>query len=292
VDLAKAVATFNKATGWLALGFPQKPSAEVLGEIKSLGFGWRPRRKQWVGKWTVEREDLAKKFAGKIQTVDIKPDWAKKAEYAKGLAEKHAKESEERFNRTWKSMKAIPLGQPILVGHHSEKSHRAHLRRIDKGFEIARREKGIAEKYGDRAKRYRRKARGEDPGLIHRRVQKLEAEQRSWLRSIEELKTHALFAKAKPQLAEKYGIKADPKELARSRRFLDNVLQRLKVEREKYKISGGIPADKLKLKKGDLIRTTYGVARIVKVNPKTLTVIRQGSDWKLKIEKSQVRGMF
>ena len=290
VNLSNVIATYNKATGWMALGFPGKPSAEVLAEIKSFGFRWRPRRKQWVAKWTVEREDLGKKFAGKIETVDITPNWQRKAEYAAEQANKHMTESNERFDRTWKSMQTIPFGQPILVGHYSEKSHRAHLKRIDKGFEIARREGAIAEKYGERAKRYGRKARGESPGLIYRRIRKLEAEERGWRRSIEELESHAKFAKAKPELAAKHGIKADFQEIKRSQRYLANTLERLKVEKEAYKASGGIVADKIKLKKGDVVRTSMGVATIQKVNPQTVTVIRQGSDWKLKLDKSEIYG--
>ncbi len=44
----------------------------------------------------------------------------------------------------------IPLGQPILVGHHSEKRHRAHLARLDrqadKAVELGRKAKHYAAK--------------------------------------------------------------------------------------------------------------------------------------------------
>lgn len=47
----------------------------------------------------------------------------------------------------------IPLGQPILVGHHSEKRHRRHLERIEnrvrKGFEA-----------GEKARELRSRAEG------------------------------------------------------------------------------------------------------------------------------------
>lgn len=46
----------------------------------------------------------------------------------------------------------IPLGQPILVGHHSERRHRNHIARLEK-----RVEKGI--KAGQKADYYRSKAR-------------------------------------------------------------------------------------------------------------------------------------
>ena len=282
--------SYNKATGWMRISFPDKPPKHVRDGMKSQGFRYRPKSKTWAAKWNTEREDYATALVGKMTEVNIKPDWQKKAEIAEAQALKHHKESDERFERTWKSMKAIPLGQPILVGHHSEKSHRAHLKRIDKGFEIARREKDIAEKLEGRAKRYRRKAVGEAPGLIYRRIKKLEAEERGWNRSLKRLREEAQFAREHPKLAEKYGRKARPDEIARSRRYLKNTQERLKIEREKYNASGGIPAEKLQLKKGDLVRTQIGNARVVKVNPKTVTVKSSSTGWSLKLDKSHIYG--
>jgi len=45
----------------------------------------------------------------------------------------------------------IPQGQPILVGHHSERGHRAHLRRIDRAFRRAADDAGRAEHYRAKA---------------------------------------------------------------------------------------------------------------------------------------------
>lgn len=41
------------------------------------------------------------------------------------------RESEQRFKSASELGKMIPMGQPILVGHHSERGHRAHLKKID-----------------------------------------------------------------------------------------------------------------------------------------------------------------
>ena len=40
-------------------------------------------------------------------------------------------EANGRFSRAHSIADGIPFGQPILVGHHSEKRHRADLARID-----------------------------------------------------------------------------------------------------------------------------------------------------------------
>lgn len=58
-------------------------------------------------------------------------------------AEKHRHISEASFQRASRIANNIPLGQPILIGHHSERHHRADIARIDNGMR-----KGIeAEKY-------------------------------------------------------------------------------------------------------------------------------------------------
>jgi len=57
-------------------------------------------------------------------------------------AEKAAARSEARLETASKMAEAIPFGQPILVGHHSEKRDRAYRERIagnfEKAFELAK----------------------------------------------------------------------------------------------------------------------------------------------------------
>jgi len=49
-------------------------------------------------------------------------------------AEKNRSLSTASYNRARRIMDGIPLGQPILVGHHSEKHHRRDIARIDAGI--------------------------------------------------------------------------------------------------------------------------------------------------------------
>lgn len=182
-------------------------------------------------------------------------------------------------------MKTIPIGQPILVGHHSEKRHRSHLRRIDKGFEIARRETAISEKYGERAERYERKARGESPGLIHRRIKKLEASRRKMERELQvgESGRDTIY----------YSGKISAKRKQEIHKWISHYDSQLAIERAKYKASGGIASDKILFKKGDRVRTSVGEATIIKVNPKTITITTQAGhikDWRLKLDKSKIFG--
>ena len=56
--------------------------------------------------------------------LELREEWAEKAE----------KRSEDRLHSASEVADGIPLGQPVLVGHHSEKRHRRDLARIDRNM--------------------------------------------------------------------------------------------------------------------------------------------------------------
>jgi len=70
---------------------------------------------------------------------DFQSKREEKAARFRQLAEKHENISTGRHFTARQQLEIIPLGQPILVGHHSEKRHRSHLKRIDQHFAKARR---------------------------------------------------------------------------------------------------------------------------------------------------------
>lgn len=94
---------------------------------------------------------------------------AARASRFEALAEKAERRSNAAFANSVDITSAIPLGQPILVGHHSERRHRAALRRSDASMRRAVEE-------SDKAEYYRRKAAGvgqagissDDPDAIAR----------------------------------------------------------------------------------------------------------------------------
>src|SRR6266436_3929857 len=67
------------------------------------------------------------------------------------LAEKHENISTGRYFAVRQQLEMIPLGQPILVGHHSEKRQRSYLKRIDQHF-------AKAQEHHEKAEHYRRHA--------------------------------------------------------------------------------------------------------------------------------------
>lgn len=67
------------------------------------------------------------------------------------LAVKKNREADQLFDKAHSIAEMIPLGQPILVGHHSEKRHRRDLDRIHTTYDKAFKTKNTAEYYAQRA---------------------------------------------------------------------------------------------------------------------------------------------
>lgn len=61
---------------------------------------------------------------------------------AKRLSEKNEDLQSQLFKRSHDLAQVIPFGQPILIGHHSEKRHRAHIEKVhnlmDKGVQAGK----------------------------------------------------------------------------------------------------------------------------------------------------------
>ena len=53
-----------------------------------------------------------------------------KAERYEEWAEKRARKSDAAINRAHELGDMIPMGQPVITGHHSANRHRSHLKKI------------------------------------------------------------------------------------------------------------------------------------------------------------------
>lgn len=83
----------------------------------------------------------------------------------------------------------IPFGQPVLVGHHSERGHRRDIARMDAGMRRSLDESQRAGHLADRARGAERNERHKhNPGAMARRIETLEAAVRRNLRELDEAK--------------------------------------------------------------------------------------------------------
>lgn len=101
-----------------------------------------------------------------------------KRERYQELAEKAQTESNDAYKQHKKIANLIPFGQPILVGHHSERGHRSALKKINNLM-------GKSIELQDKAEYYERKAEGygkhgissDDPEALTKLKEKLAKQQ-------------------------------------------------------------------------------------------------------------------
>ena len=86
-------------------------------------------------------------------------EWARrKAERLQGYANNAKQKSDSHYQDSHNLVKDIPLGQPILVGHHSEKAHRNVLEKSWNAMDKCVEESKKAESYKERAAYWGKKA--------------------------------------------------------------------------------------------------------------------------------------
>jgi SAM-dependent methyltransferase len=177
-----ATATYSPDDNKLRLSFVSRLPREDYDRLRSAGFAWAPKQELFVAPmWTPEREDIALEFAGEIDDEDtsLVERAEARAERFENLAEKRAADGARARDAVSAIADGIPLGQPILVGHHSERHARRDAERIENGmrkaisaFETAGYWKGRAAG-AIRAAKYK-----ERPDVRARRIKRIEAEER------------------------------------------------------------------------------------------------------------------
>jgi protein-L-isoaspartate O-methyltransferase len=175
-------ATYSPDDNKLRLYASQRLDAEDYARVKAAGFKWAPQQKIFVAPmWTPDRADLLLELAGEIGDEDT------------SLLDR-AEERADRFGDYSQSRKAdavsaenavdriaggIPFGQPILVGHHSERHARRDAEKIENGTRRAIKMWETAKYWQDRAAGAIRHAKyKERPDVRHRRIKGIEADRR------------------------------------------------------------------------------------------------------------------
>jgi phospholipid N-methyltransferase len=126
-------ATYSPEDNKLRLYASSRLDAETYARIKAAGFRWAPKQDLFFAPaWSPGREDLLIELAGEIgdEDTDMQTRAEQRAERFEEYSDKRSKEA----NRARESADAIAErfwgGQPILVGHHSEKRARKDQERI------------------------------------------------------------------------------------------------------------------------------------------------------------------
>jgi hypothetical protein len=230
----------DAAMHWLE--FSGKPDAETRQILKKAGWRFIGAVMQWRHQGLLtplpELPGYQYEEGGEVDYSEAR------AEHYEARAEKAQARRTAAHQRADSISSMIPFGQPILVGHHSERRHRRDLAKIDKSMRTAIQEGEKAERLQNRAEAsLAQRERKHDPGAIARRLTEIR-------------KQYQLYQDA-----------TDAEDIRR-RDLLAGEIKRLEAELEE---AGGLPADQISLQKGDLILIHGHIVEIIRVNKKTIT---------------------
>lgn len=170
---------------------------------------------------------------------------------------------------------SIPLGQPILLGHHSQARHERDIERIRTADRKDREQTQRVAHHQAAAQRAERDAcTSENPVTTKRRIERLETERRQVARTLTQYAARAALPEGIDAAAQQHraGMQARAEELDEQIRHhrarLDDAVQQGRTvhwSREHFQ-------------PGDEARTRWGWARIVRVNRSSLSVAT-GYSW-------------
>lgn len=157
--------------------------------VKSAGFGWAPKQECFYAIWTPEREDVATEMAGEI--TDDDKSLVQRAEERAERFEDYSDSRKEDAERARKAVDriadGIPMGQPIMVGHHSERHARRDAAKIENGMRRTVEMWKTAEYWKQRAAGALMAAKyKERPDVRARRIKGIEADLRKTLKTKEQ----------------------------------------------------------------------------------------------------------
>jgi len=247
---------------------------------RSLGCLYiRQSRDKRADRWSIRSAAEALRAAGWAVDIDIDEDTRRSFAEAEAEREERAEDRAERFaeyagNAASRSQAAydgvrriahgIPLGQPILIGHHSERRARRDIARMDAGMRKSIDEDKKADYYANRAAtsgaymEFRN-----SPGVTLRRIAKLEAD----LRRVEKW--------SRGESAGGYTRSLTPATVAELDQRREDLEDQLgywrhviaKAEQDGFKVWG-----KADFKKGDFVRYSGTWYEVLRVNAKSVTI--------------------
>jgi len=201
--MADITITHTRAEGTLLTGSSKGDG--VYDVLRTLRTSWKPSRSLgciFLGQsrdkaaktWRINQAADALRNAGHTVTVEIDDTEARsfaeaeaeryeRAERRADYHEEHAGKAAAASDAAWQAehriLDNIPLGQPILVGHHSERRHRRDLDRAESLRRRGMAESERSEYHSDRAEAADRYQAGrENIPTTLRRIEKLEADER------------------------------------------------------------------------------------------------------------------
>ncbi|WP_292139710.1 DUF3560 domain-containing protein [Mesorhizobium sp.] len=184
----KISATYSPEDNKLRLYPSARLDSETYQRVKEAGFVWAPKQELFVApKWSPSREDLAIELGGEIEAEEmtLAERAQAKAHRLDELAGRRHREA-NAFQRAAQDLsEAFAFGQPILVGHHSERKARKTRERMQSAMTNANKAAKLANYWLYRAEGVQLHANYKnDPRVRANRIRTLLAELRDMQREI------------------------------------------------------------------------------------------------------------
>lgn len=195
-------ATYSPEDNKLRLYASSRLDEQTYVKVREAGFKWAPKQELFVApSWTPFREDFLLELCGEIGDEDtsLVERAEAKADRLEELSEKRANEANSAKSAVDAIADGVPLGQPILVGHHSEKRARKDAEKIQNGMRRAVQLWETSQYWKDRAAGALHAAKyKERPDVRARRIKKLESEQRKIAKDLRNLEALLKFWESNP----------------------------------------------------------------------------------------------
>ncbi|WP_395008250.1 DUF3560 domain-containing protein [Undibacterium sp.] len=183
-------ATYSPEDNKLRLYATTRLDKDLYTRAREMGFIWAAKQGLFVAPmWTPARVDFLLELVDEIEDEDksLVDRSEERAERFEGYQENRTRDANAARSAVSALSDNIPLGQPILVGHHSEARARKDAQRIESGMKKAVSMWETAEYWKSRAAGALHHARYKElPAVRARRIKGIEADKRKSLRIKEE----------------------------------------------------------------------------------------------------------
>lgn len=184
-------ATYSPDDNKLRLYTTSRLDRELYERVHAAGFKFAPKQDLFVAPmWTPGREDLLLELCGEIDDEDksLTERAEERADRFDDYSDSRARDAATARAGVEQVSKRFEFGQPILVGHHSERKARKDAERIENGMRRAVKMWETSEYWTHRAAGAIAHAKyKERPDVRARRIKTIEADKRKQMRSREEL---------------------------------------------------------------------------------------------------------
>lgn len=181
-------ATYSAEDNKLRLYASERLESDLYKRVRDNGFKWAPKQELFVApRWTPGREDICLELAGDItaELTTMVERASIKVDRLDDLAVKRASESNSFYAAATRISERFAAGQPILIGHHSERKARKDQERMHNAMDKAVKTAHSVDYWNYRAGGVERHAnRKANPIVRARRIKTLLSELRERQRDI------------------------------------------------------------------------------------------------------------